>query len=185
MTESQLIKSNNNFKYTKKTKLALAAVTLLVASSLIFFTPLKWHIYHFYENLKENHFTPGDKMYAANLLKRKDNINSIGLFRLIRPLNTNEKLDGEYVIRCDKAIFKDSLTKYKTAFIGEYLDHKVLYIKALDNKMVFANFYGIRPNPQAFLEGYFDQSRLPKGYTWADNSLYVISYDVTDKENYR
>jgi len=184
MTESQQAKSDNSSKYTKKAKLVLGAAALLVVLALFFFTPLKWRIYHFYENLKDNHFTPGDKMYAANLLRRKDSINSIGLFRLIRPLNKNEKLDGEYVIRCDKIIYKDSLIKYKTAFIGEYLNHKVLYIKTVDNKKVFTNFYGIKPNAQAFLEGYFDQSRLPKGYTWADSSLYVISYDVTDKENY-
>jgi hypothetical protein len=184
MTESQSIKSDNNSKYTKKTKLAWGAITLLIALSLIFFTPLKWHIYLFYQNLRDNHFTPGDKMYAANLLKRKDNINAIGLFRLIRPSNSNEKLDGEYVIGCDKIIYKDSLVKYKTTFIGKYINHRVLNLKNSDNTMGFANFYEIQPNTEAFLEGYFDQNRIPKGYTWVNNSLYVISLDVTYKEEY-
>jgi hypothetical protein len=169
----------------KKKTLTIILVGIAIIGLLVFLTPLKWNVYTYYNNLKNNHFNKGDRMYAANLFNNKDlSTNAILIYKLIKPINTNKALDGEYLIFCQKLIFKDSLTKYRTTFIGNYVDHKVLNIKANNNQMISTNFYEIRPNLKVFLESYFDHQNMPKGYTWADNALYIIAFFATDKESY-
>ena len=166
-------------KKSKSKKVWWITVACVIIIALVYFN-FKWDIYVRYYNLSNNHFKHGDRVYASTIFEKKINY-SIYLWRVIEPSNKNSNLVS-YVISCNKFVIKDSLLKHKTAFIGNYLKHKILNVKIDNGRIVPFNFYALKPNKMVVFDTGIDNGKMPQGYIWADSTLYVIALDLTNQE---
>jgi hypothetical protein len=206
MTLSQTNSSNNNELNRKKSKskvwlIAIGCIVLMIAG-LIFYN--KQFLYLYYLNAKNNHFRTNDKLYAKSRMVNETSeygSYNLNLYRKVRPLN-NDDVDAmqielwqkalikknlssfskPYMIECAWTINSDSLCKYKTACIGRYTGSQILDIR-IKNKYYPMIFFSITTNKKALVKDYeSDYNKAPAGYTFDDGPLYVMAYQVTNKE---
>lgn len=166
---------------TKK-KSWLIAIIIIVPLAIVGYI-FKWDIYVQYYNLTKNHFKPGDKVYADPSYFKENRKYSIGLWQVVKPVGDTLKNAKPYAMYCNKKIITDKLVDEKSGFLGTYLFHGVLDLKAA-GRTVFTNFYAIKPNMNVYEDTGINFYKAPKGYQWADSTLYVLAIDVNDKESF-
>jgi len=192
-----------NKSITKRKTWIIAIVVILSIMTIIGFV-FKRDISVKYYDLINNHFKRGDKVYMGKTILDIPGGN-VRWLRLIRPL-TKEDIDvmtiapaekqslinlldptlKPYLIQSNKKIENDSLFKNKSAYLGKYLYHKTLDYHDDYHKIKFIdNFYAIEPDYLGYIDESLkdDNNLLPKGFTWADNTLYFHARWVSDKES--
>lgn len=181
---------NQTIKKRTKTFLLIGAFIALILIFTYFI--FKDAIYVRYYNFVNNYFNPGDKVYAEGLFTKSPfkvggTEKSMMYWRIIRPVDNNSSKKTYAVYYYSKVIVKDSLLKYNTAYIGTYINHKIIDVLATNGQYVSFNFYGIAPNLKGVNSDYvtIDRLDLPKGYTWADSTLYLMSSEVSGVETAR
>ncbi len=186
--------SNRKFTWL----IVLVITIILGVTGFIFKRDIKVKYY----NLTNNHFKRGDKVYVDKEIFGYEH-NHYNFYRLIRPISqqdiedmTIDKLEKStlknlidpslkpYLIRTEMSISSDTLNKYRSTYIGTYLYHKALNFKNYDTGKLFEdNAYAIEPEQHYTVTSISpDDDVLPKGYTWADKSMYLPALWITDKE---
>lgn len=186
----------------------VVVIILLFGSIFLNRTSKGWFYLAYYYVVKFDHFNYGDKVYInKDYFSTYKKATGIGFYRLIRPLKDEEidtilfmsdlkknslkhlnKSLKNYAIECKVFIDKDSLGKYKTTNVGTYIDHKILNIKGFDeNRKEFTglvHFYSVKPNKKIlYIDPFpqFDNNEFPRNYTWANDTLYLMPFNLRSK----
>jgi hypothetical protein len=131
---------------------------------------------HYY-NSKHNHFSKGDKGYAYKYFVSDVSTVKLPLMRLIKSTTSSEFR----LISSGKTIVDDSLEKYKSSYIGTYIDYKFLPYM-WKNKENMRCIYSINPNWKAINRNDSIPETLPKNFVFADSSFYLNWAIMVDKE---
>lgn len=133
----------------------------------------------YYDNAKNNPFNAGDKVYANDFYFSGD-INSNSEITLFRIIKSTTSSDLKF-FPSGKNIMIDSLTKYKSSFIGTYLKNKLLPV-SVDTLSGIVRLYAITPKLKAINTNDTIPKALPKNYIFADKYHYVFWGSVINKE---
>src|SRR6218665_2693594 len=144
---------------TRKKKITLR---IIIAGVLTLAIALFIYNYDFfkayYKNARYNHFNYGDKVYVG------DKARNVMLFRLGR----SNKTSHYELVPSHMRISGDSLRKYKSTYIGDYMGHAYLSVKLKQKKFVI-NPYIIKPNKKVI--DYEGIGKLFSGYSYVDNNF--------------
>jgi len=131
-----------------------------------------------YSNLKHNHFSVNDNMYASPYAMQVGDISGIPLLRLVK--NSDGKGSPYMVFSGDKiSLEKASGTKDK--YIGRYIRHEIHQLR-YKNKGGLDNFYAIQVEPEVLLKSNDSESITKNNYVFVNNDYYVIRLFVADKK---
>lgn len=124
------------------------------------------------DNIKRNPYKPGDRINVSG--SPMENASTIPVFRLAK----NES--GYLEFRADIEISNDSLRKFKTTYIGKYIDYKLAPFSAYDKskgKRIdgVVTLYKFLPDPKVIIK--HDRDPLTEGFAYVDSGYYV--YDVS------
>ncbi|GAA4093210.1 hypothetical protein [Mucilaginibacter panaciglaebae] len=160
----------------------------------------------YYWLFKFDHFSSGDRVYASVNCMNQTQFGALALFRLMRPLTLDElKLMDQFtepnlhidkrhinsngkpiLVRCDKYLLKEKMKIQHSTYLGTYIKANYLAIAAIDgnhkNTTVNTIFFAIKPNPLVLANYEINNYTLPINYTWADSTLYIIPFDVSNKD---
>jgi hypothetical protein len=160
----------------------------------------------YYWLFKFDHFSSGDKVYASKSFMNQTQFGALGLFRLMRPLTSDQleimdqltepylHIDKRHIdsnakpilVRCDKYLVKEKMKIQHSAYIGDYIKSEYLPIAAMVNEgqqgTVNTIFYAIKPNPRILTNFEINRYTLPANYTWADSTFYIIPFNVSNKD---
>jgi hypothetical protein len=203
---------SNTMNLYKNTKLQnrnkyiiwLAGLVIIV---VIGFLNKTW-FYNNYDYLfKSAHFNIGDAVFIKEDLLNDPEINAVGLYREIRPLTAQEidtilfisdsdrnslksklKNSKSYLTDAHISIMKESLLKFKTRKVGNYLKRDILNFKGLDKNgeevVTPINFYALKLDEKvSYTEPLPYVNPLPKYYTWANKTLYIHPFDTANSDH--
>jgi len=154
--------------------LSIAGFLILLSSLALFnFQLIKAYCYR----LKNHRFNKGDKVYAYSYFVSDVSVSKLELLRLIKSTTSSEFR----LISSGKTIVDDSLEKYKSSYIGTYIDYKFLpYI--YKNRKVIRCVYSIEPNWKVVNKNDTIPDKLPKNFEFVDNEFYLNWATVEDKD---
>ncbi|MBB6108966.1 hypothetical protein [Mucilaginibacter lappiensis] len=154
--------------------LSIAGVLILLSGLASFNLQL---IKAYYYRQKHDHFSKGDKVYAYKYFINDVSVSKLELMRLIKSATSSEFR----LISSGKTIVDDSLEKYKSSYIGTYIDYKFLpYI--YKNKKAIQCIYSIEPNWKVVNKNDTIPDKLPKNFEFADSSFYLSWATTADKD---
>jgi hypothetical protein len=131
---------------------------------------------HYY-SYKINHFNKGDKVYAFKYFVFNNFSAELKLMRLIKSTTSSDfKL-----ISSGEAILSDSLSKYKSSYIGTYIDYK-MFPGIFKNKEGMVCTYSISPYWKVVNKTASTPDPLPPNYIFADNNFYLNWNKCVDTE---
>ncbi len=130
-----------------------------------------------YINYKVNHFNKGDKVYAYKYFV--DDVTSVNL-PLKRLIKSTTSSDFK-LIPSGNVIVNDSLSKYKSSYIGNYIDYKI-FPSTDKGKEGIWRVYSITPNWKVIKKNASIPPPLPPNYVFADNNFYLNWTRCADKE---
>lgn len=198
--------STTSKKKSKKGWLiAIGTIIVLIATSLLNIKVRNIVFCGYYYIFKFDHFSEGDDVYASKTPFQNKQINAIGIYRLMRPLQPEElektdrysRLDinidkdsaynvngSQVAVTCFKYFTLDKMRKEHSSLIGSYIDCKLLdvFIDDKKQKRLKSVFYSIIPNEKLVESGIIYFPRLPVNYTWVDSTLYIIPANVSNKD---
>jgi hypothetical protein len=160
----------------KKKYSVLAISIILIAIAFLGFTNRKLIMAHYF-NYKVNHFNKGDKVYAYKYFVSDVTSLELPLKRLIKStISSDFKL-----ISSGNAIVNDSLSKYRSSYIGTYIGYK-MFPAVYKNKEVMQSVYSIELNWKVVKKNASTQEPLPPNYIFADNNFYLTWASCVNKE---
>jgi hypothetical protein len=153
---------------SNKKKYSMLAITaILIIIAFLGVTNRKLIMAHYY-NYKVNHFNKGDKVYALKYFVSPAKGVELPLLRLIK---SNTSSDFKF-ISLGEAIVNDSLSKYRSSFIGTYVDYK-MFPFIYNNKEGLLYAYSISPNWKVVNKKASTPTALPSNYVFADSNFYL------------
>lgn len=203
-TPDQQLEKRDGQKTVKKWVISSIIVFLLCLIAILLFN--KRYVTLYYLNIMHNHYKVNDKLYAKSWLvndtSTEGSIN-VRLFRKVRPINADDinamrvdlsqkvllkqnvnPSDKPFVTETNWVISSDTLCKYKTAWVGDYIGADIVKFKGRTDYYDIICF-AINPNKRALLKEDNDNAgiySLPAGYTWDDGPFYVLTLNVTDHD---
>lgn len=160
----------------KKKYSILVITAILIMIAFFCFINRKLIMAHYF-NYKVNHFNKGDKVYAYKYFVSDVTSLELPLDRLIKSTTSSDfKL-----ISSGNAIVNDSLSKYRSSYIGTYIGYK-MFPAVYKNKEVMLSVYSIDLNWKVVKKNASTQEPLPPNYIFADNNYYLNWNKCVDKE---
>lgn len=160
----------------KKKYSIIAIIVILVIIAFLGITNRKLIMVHYF-NYKTNHFSKGDKVYAYKYFVGDVTSLKLPLMRLIKSTTSP---DFKF-ISSGNAIVNDSLSKYKSSYIGTYIDFKIFPSNDKGKEGIW-RIYSINPNWKVVNKTASTPAPLPPNYAFADNNFYLNWTKCTDKE---
>ncbi|NHA04098.1 hypothetical protein G7092_09835 [Mucilaginibacter sp. HC2] len=154
--------------------LSTAGVLILLFSLALFnFKLIEAYCYR----LKHHRFSKGDKVYAYKYFVSDVSVLKLELMRLVK-----SKTSSDYkLISSGKAIVDDSLEKYKSSYIGTYIDYKFFpYI--YKNRQAIRCIYSIEPNWKVVNKNDTIPDKLPQNFEFVDNNFYLSWKIAVEKD---
>lgn len=160
----------------KKKYIIISVVGVLILLSTLALFNLQLIKAHYYR-LKHHRFNKGDKVYAYKYFVSDVSVSKLELLRLIKSTTSSEFR----LISSGKTIVDDSLEKYKSSYIGTYIDYKFLpYI--YKNKETIQYIYSIEPNWKVVNKNDTIPDKLPQNFEFVDNNFYLSWKIIVEKD---
>jgi hypothetical protein len=195
---------------SKKIKVSIIVIASIcfigyIASFNDFVNDLEYTGYYWL--FKFDHFSSGDKIYASGSFVDDKKATAIPLYRIMRPLTSDELNDMDefkksqlhinehnidlnakpIAVWCHKWLIKSGMEAQHSSFIGTYWGSNYLGIKGEDKnhnpRILHTIFFAIKPNQRVFLDHGDEiyKEELPVNYTWADSTFYIIPFAAANK----
>lgn len=196
------------FKTIKVTAIVIAFICCIIYIASFNQTIRSLAYTGYYWLFKFDHFNTGSKMYASNNFINDNKSNGLVLYRIMRPLTSEElrsmdtfeksklNIDEDHInaeakplaVSCNKWLTKSGMKLQHSSYVGTYLDSKYLAINGTDKDhnpvILHMLFYAINPNQHVFVDnGRIYKNELPVNYTWADSTLYLPAMFVAKKDH--
>ncbi|TWR25732.1 hypothetical protein FPZ43_15715 [Mucilaginibacter pallidiroseus] len=166
---------------TGKKLLLYVCIILIIGAAIIGFLNIGY-FKAYYKDLQTNDFTPGSRLYAFEAFNYSKNFD-LPIYRIAESQTSSEKK----IVLSGKCFLSDSLIKHKSAYIGNYLNRKLISIKykasnGTDTTSV-VRLYAIMPNPKAVNTTRLKAGNLPQSYKFIDSNLYITDYSINPKQS--
>jgi len=155
----------------------LIALTIIIALVILGISN-KLYLRLSYSNLKHNHFSVNDNMYASPYAMMVGDVSGIPLLRLVK--NSDGK-GSPYMVFCGDKISLEKALSTKDKYIGRYIRHEIQEIRFKD-KGGMDNFYAIQVEPEVLVKSKDTESITKNNYEVVNNDYYVIRLFVADKK---
>jgi len=154
--------------------LIIAGVLISLSGLALFnFRLIEAYFYRF----KHHRFNKGDKVYAYKYFVSDVSVLKLELMRLVK-----SKTSSDYkLISSGKTIVDDSLEKYKSSYIGTYIDYKFFpYI--YKNRKAIRCIYSIEPNWKIVNKNDTIPDKLPQNFEFVDDNFYLSWRTIAEKD---
>jgi hypothetical protein len=101
-------------------KKRIIVVLICTIASIIAGFIFRPHIYTWYENFRNNHFTQGDKLYVTDEMFTDRKANAISFYKILVPLNKQDSKARPYADYVSKSATDDLMIKQHSAFRNLY-----------------------------------------------------------------